>query len=387
MSGFGTVISFTFAMFVSMGAMVSAIYVYNDQINQQEELQKKNIEDFRLSALEEIEISTVSYTSDRLILEIENTGSENYVTVEDNVPCFDIFVDNTYIYSELVGFSLSSRLSEGFSFIKPGLSGRIFAYPGNITNISTVVFSSCSGKKYTIELSDLNFEQEDYRERSLITQSATISGNNTQQNLVLNTNDIDLPLVETDEIVIEMDISHIERLNLGLDAVTQFDQDETGNFNVTLGDSNVVEPGVDPSESNGIVIRGLDFDLGEKLVVEDFVLLNRSTVAFWFKPDSTLTSFSNQINFSQSGNDFRIVFNQEGDGRIGFYTYTAPWVVDFSLKTATNEFDSGQWYHLAFVFDNDDIHSVYLNGNLEATSGSTLTLPVATNDLEIGNLD
>lgn len=385
MSGFGTIISFVFVMFISLGAMTGTIYMYNDQVIEQDRLQKEQLQQLRISALEEIEIESISYSSRRLILNIKNIGNEDFEVVRDGRVCFDVFVDSNFVLSELIGFTIDSKLAEGYSFIGAGEEGRVISYPGNITNSSDMVFISCSGKRYEIDLRALNFDNSEFRNRALFSETPN-SGIDQTQSLDLKISDINHSLVDSNEVQVLMDVNHLEDLVLNLDVVSQEQLDETGTYTVVLGDSNSVE-GSDGSNSNGIVLEGLDFDLGEKLTVENFNLDERSTLAFWFKPSSDLSSSSDQINFSRSGNDYAIVFNQENDGRIGFYTYSAPGVVDFSIKTVTNEFNMGEWYHVAFVFDNSNSHRMYLNSNLESTSGVNLNLPGGTQDLEIGNLN
>ena len=385
MAGFGAIISFTFMMFISLGALVTTVYIYNDQVVEQDKIRKENIESLRLLALEEIEIEVIEESSNRLVLTINNIGRDEFVVVENGNVCFDVFVDSTYISSTLVDFSLLSTLKDGFVKIDPGQSGKIYAYLGSITNSSQIVYVSCSGKRYEIDYDSINFVNNAFRSRTQVQDTLSVTGEDVSSNLIVSSQDINLEDIGS-TLDVDMDISHIENLNLAMDAVTQATVDESNSYTVYLGNSSLIESN-EPDAQRGVVVQGLDFDLGEKLTVEDFELAQTSTLAFWFKAQEDLTLTSSKIVFSRSDNDFAIIFNEQGQGKIGFYTFSSLGLVDFSLQTATTQFDLGEWYHIVFVLDNSNGHRVFVNAQEETTSQVSVTLSSSAKDLEIGNLN
>lgn len=385
MAGFGTVISFSLTIFIALGSMVGVIMMYSNQVVEQDQLLRDSFENVRVALQEQIDITFIEFRHNRVVIEIENIGLEPFRVIQNGAICFNVFVDSEFISSSNLDYSPQSRLSNNFRFIEPGSSGRIFINHNNFNSNSQIRLISCSGKTYELNLENANFENTNFRQRVAVSQNEGV-GEDVSSQIVLDFEDVDVFSFDSN-IEVLMTRSNLEHLILPFDELSQTGNDETGEFSYFLGTS--PSPNLQaPTQKKGIILQGLDFDLSQRLTVEDFELNQRVTISFWFRPSTDLGSSSDEIIFSRSADSsYGIVFNRQGTSEIGFYTFNGAGDIIFDLSTNSLSIQRGDWVHVAVVLDNDDTHRIYINAQQRGTSSQTLTLPSTPVNLEIGNLN
>ena len=140
---------------------------------------------------------------------------------------------------------------------------------------------------------------------------------------------------------------------------TAFDWSGHGNDGVFQGDAQWSE-GYD---GGAVVLGG-----SEDVYTESAQLPTGAfTVAFWFRPESSLNATNSRQDFiywQNGGGRPHITFNRSGDGEVGFW----PSVVDDfdGPVTTTRAWPAGRWHHIAGTFDGSSFN-IYVNGVLEGS--------------------
>ncbi|MHC4166343.1 MAG: LamG domain-containing protein, partial [Planctomycetota bacterium] len=121
------------------------------------------------------------------------------------------------------------------------------------------------------------------------------------------------------------------------------------------------------------------------------------TIAFWFRPESSLNAGNSRQDFVywQNGNGRpHITFNRSGDGEIGLWPNVGG---DFDGPvTTTRAWPAGRWHHIAATFDGSSF-DIYVNGILEGSvlhpgvhedaSGMLMGVRTSSRNYFIGEMD
>lgn len=384
MAGFGTIIAFSLTVFVTIGAMVGTITMYSSQVLDQDRIQREGVDRLLSVIEEEIELQSFIDQYGRLVLEFENTGFRDFQTMSGDSICFDIFIDNQFILSTHRDYSPVEFLSNTHKILNKERVGRIFIRPESFNSNSILRLVSCSGKIYQFELSNLNFEDDNFRRVSRISQSE-VGGENVESQIELTSSDIIFSEFDSN-IRVFSTLSNIENLILTFDSMSQTGFDETNTYSYMLGSTPSFDSNT-PTPRKGILLAGLDFDEDQFVTIENFEMNERATISFWFKPKETLDISTDAFFFAISNNsNYGIGFNTQGTGRVGCYTFDGSGDIDFSIESITNEFRGGEWYHIVFVLDNFDEHRIYVNAQEEATSTQSLSISSDPEIFFIGNI-
>ena len=114
---------------------------------------------------------------------------------------------------------------------------------------------------------------------------------------------------------------------------------------------------------------------------------NEMTLAFWFNPDTTLTSASPRFdlfsNFSSStpgGNQYNFIYNAVGGGSLEWRLGSDPTRLDSTINT----FTSGTWYHVAATLNTDADAVLYINGVADISANASDALNGSFEDFAMG---
>ncbi|MFT4244073.1 MAG: LamG-like jellyroll fold domain-containing protein [Candidatus Woesearchaeota archaeon] len=384
MAGFGTIIAFSLTVFITIGAMIGTITMYSSQVLDQDKIQREGIDRLLSIIEEEIQLEGLVSQYGKLVLEFENAGDRNFQTMSGNSICFDIFIDNNFIVSTHKDYSPVEFLSNTHKILNRERQGRIFI-SSNVSNSNSILtLISCSGKKYQFELNNLNFKDDNFRRVSRISQSE-VGGENIESQIELGSSDIVFSEFDSN-IRVFSTLSNIENLILTFDSMSQTGLDDTKTYNFILGSTASFDSNT-PTSRKGILLAGLDFEEDQFVTIENFEMNQRTTTSFWFKPKKTLDSSTDAFFFALSDNsNYGIGFNIQETGRVGFYTFDGGGNIEFEIKSKTDKFTGGKWYHVVFVLDNSNEHKVYVNAQEEAFSTQSLSISSQPQNLLIGKI-
>jgi hypothetical protein len=122
-----------------------------------------------------------------------------------------------------------------------------------------------------------------------------------------------------------------------------------------------------PTWTTGKVGGALSFDgVDDYVRVSNIVIpTNAITIYFWIGPSINLSAGSGRKDLAYGVSYPRpaIIFNREGDGKIGIYV-TVNGVNYDDVKTVRNSWSANTWYHIIFSFDGSTF-KIYMNGVLE----------------------
>jgi hypothetical protein len=135
-----------------------------------------------------------------------------------------------------------------------------------------------------------------------------------------------------------------------------------------------------PQWTTGKVGGALSFDgVDDYVRVSNIVIpTNAITISFWIGPSINLSAGSGRKDLAYGVSYPRpaIIFNREGDGKIGMYV-TVNGVNYDDVKTVRNSWSANIWYHITFTFDSSTF-KIYVNGVLENSIVHTGTMQSIT---------
>lgn len=376
MSGFSSVIGFTMTFFVIMGLFVGAFFTFATQIATQEDLFKTNVDKTVNTLREEFKIENIFLNSGRVQLDILNLATDKLNFRNSYGECFEYFVAGNYITDNNVDVKTDEHLGGNFYFIDSGKNALVYLFYNSLVPGSEAVrLVSCLGnyRDFKLESDNVNWYDNDYYMReNLNTGSSGIDRENQVISYSLTSSDYNVSFFENQKFTYFCPIRNFETLNLPLDDFKQNMKDYSLlDHPVMLGNSGSLET-EDPEESGGVVLKGLNFEGGDFLRVNNLEFDNsKSTISFWFKSNFTLDSSSVRRTFFNVGNEYYVGHNYLGNGEIGFFRYNGA-SRTFEFGSLTRSFKSNTWYNVVVVIDNSNLHKLFINGVLETSSGTNL---------------
>lgn len=278
MSGFTTIIGFMFSFFVIILVFFGIFYGYQTQINNQvmmlEAFENKYIEDYGFN----IDFSYPFYDSNKLSLELNNLGNVNLQFNQNDVNCFDVYVNGIYIAKDEFDVFYSNPQDNYYVLMPKQVGVLEVVFDVNLSERNVVKIISCSGslKEFIIDSGDINWNNEDYIRRTNFNVVNAGGADDQQQyyNIELNDSNFDFSKATEDSILFFLPTS--ENLVLGLDfneyLQTLDDYSRYDNV-VRLGPGSGVDVG-DPSElESGASFSGLSFD-----GVDDYLNIISNTI-------------------------------------------------------------------------------------------------------------
>jgi hypothetical protein len=392
MSGFSGIIGFVFTFIVLMAVFISIHFVFISQIATTQDLFGDNLDKTVKTLREDYSVDNIYLSSGRLQLNIKNYGKENFYYGYGGEACFDYFIDSEFKSKKNVEFKPNFSLIGNYYFIESGDSGLIFmGYNSMIFGLETVKLISCNGNEFEFVVDSLVLDwiDNDYSFRTnLTTDVDVIDRENYIIDYTLTSSEYNNTYYDNLEYVVFCAAANFELLNLPFDNFSLTSKDYgLKNYDVVSGDV-IFDDDADPTVSNGIILKGMNFDVGDKISISNFDFVNESakTISFWFKSDSELTSIDPKKDLFKFGNEYYIGFNHQNSGKIGFYRYNSSDDITFNLKSSNSIWDADTWYNIIIVLDSSTTHKMFLNGELE-NSFSTTLVGDSTLGLVVGNIE
>ncbi len=392
MSGFSGVVGFVFTFIILMTVFIGIYFLFISQVATSQDMFNENVDKTVKTLREDFSIEHIYLESGRLNLNIKNSGTENFYYGYGGESCFDYFLDEDFVSRKNVEFKPDFNLNGDYYFIESGKYGSMFMdYNSMSFGLETVKLISCNGNEFefVIDSLSLNWMDTDYNLRSDVLSGADVVD---RENEVISFNftdsDYNSSYYDNLDFSVMCDFSNFEILNLPFDNYSLSSVDYgLKDYTIVSGDT-VFDDSEDPSVSNGIILKGMNFNVSDKISISNFEFANESakTISFWFKSGEELSVIDNKKDLFNFNSEFYIGFNHENFGRIGFYRYNSSNDVTFSLASSQSVWDADTWYSIIFVIDSDDTHKMFINGELETSFSSTLVGSSALG-LVVGNIE
>jgi hypothetical protein len=375
-SGFSSVIGFVFTFVVLMSSFVGVYYIFISNVTTQEDLFRDNVDKTVHTLREEFGINNVYLNSGRIVLDIENLGKDDLKFKSGSSECFEYFIGDIYVTDNNIDLKTTKNLGGNYFFIPSGDDALLYLFYNSVVPGSeTIRVISCLGniKERIILDENINWFDNDYLSRERLSTGSNIFDREDESiSYSLTSGDYNTTFFENGALSYFCPIRNFEILNLPFDDFNQNLKDYSiVDETVTLGNTASIES-IDPAEAGGVILKGLNFDSGDFLKINNFEFSDaKYTISFWFKTNFTLNSSSIKRTFFNVGNEYFVGHNFGGNGEVGFYRYTGG-LDTFELESLTKTFNSGEWYSVIIVIDDSDLHKLFINGVLETSDSSNI---------------
>ena len=392
MSGFSGIIGFVFTFIVLMTVFIGIYFVFISQISITQDMFNDNVDKTVKNFREDYSIEEIYLESGRLNLDIKNFGKENFYYGYGGSSCFDFFIANDFVSRDNVEFKPDFNLNGNYYFIEPGKSGIMFMdYNSMSFGLEAVKLISCNGNEFEFVVDSLKLDWMDsnYNYRAEILSGVdVVDRENEVISYSFTSTDYNSSYYENLDFSVVCDVSNFELLNLPFDNFSLSSKDYgLKDYTVVSGDT-VFPDSEDPEVSNGIILKGVNFNVSDKIAISNFELSNESakTISFWFKSGEELSLTENKKDLFNFNNEYYVGFNHENFGRVGFYRYNSSDDITFSLRSTQTVWEKNTWYNIIFVIDSVETHKMFINGELESSFSSTLVGSSALG-LIVGNVE
>ncbi|NQZ84574.1 MAG: hypothetical protein HRU03_02550 [Nanoarchaeales archaeon] len=393
MSGFSGVIGFVFTFLVLMSVFIGIYFVFISQIATTKDLFDDNIDKTVKNLREEYNVENVYLSSGRLELNIKNLGKGHLYYGYGGESCFDYFVNSDFKQKTNVEFSpIGYSLSANYYFIESGKNGQLFmSYDSMNFGLESVKLISCNGNEFEFVIDSLKLDwmDNDYNFRAdLSSGTESFDRENEVISYNLTGSDFNSTYYENLDLNVVCAASNFELLNVPFDNYSVAPADYgLKDYTLVSGDL-LFEDSADPNVTNGIILKGMNFDVGDKVSIPNFDFTDSAskTISFWFKSDSDLSSSSNKKDLFNFGYEYYIGFNHKNQGKMGFYRYNSSNDITFSLSSSITSWTKDTWYNVIFVITDSNSHKIYVDGDVDNTLSSTL-VGSSSLGLVVGNIE
>ena len=352
---FGIVIGYLFSLFLIVAVSFSVFYLYQDQLETQDESLRSISEGEIYKQLKSsFSLSDAYFQSNQVQFIIENTADINLDIKNGLYSCFEIFVNGKYISNQDFSIKPSFSLLGDYSIIEPYEKG-ILSIP-RVSIGDSVKVISCNGveKEITISEEDAFIFDEIFRKNVgfNVMGSSFSDVYDYQIKLNLNSSDITFSSLEESEIRLVSVLGDYIELDLNFNSYSQLlDESSLNSFTSTLGASSLAS-GDDPQEfKQGVKLSSLNFDGGDTVVVSSFDALENAeqfTLSFWVQLDQLQVG---QILFSHSG---------IGEIELGNSLSSNPNEIRFEVNGGINRSSSpllvqNTWTHIIMRFNSGEL--------------------------------
>lgn len=392
MSGFDTIVSFTFSFLFVMTLIISSFYIFTQQVELQRELGAEEVSNLQAQH-EDYEITSLFYMSGRTYLTLTSSGTFPLTFEDRNEICFEAFEDEKYFTSNEMKVLVQGDLASHYSLIEKGNSGNLVLIGDSqdLENDETYTTVSCNGNKevFVRETGKENWWDPSFHERTsiFVQNNANISVPDYQIELSLNSSVFDFSNYLEKEIRFVLPYTDYLVLDLPFDIYNQTLQDYS-NFSqtVVLGTSSASESS-DPTENQeSVLFSGLTFDGSDDSVLissDDSLLLDAEiTIAAWIKwnenGDTTQYIFVNGAPSTALG-----IVNDGGanTGKIFLNINSSSGSTQTLYSSSALD---NNWHFIAGTYDGENL-SIYLDGTLSNTLNARGTIEANIGSSYIGS--
>ena len=385
MSGFETVFGYIFSFLILIAVFTGLVVIFQEQVNQQEELIESNNENSFINSLRtSFEVLSPIDSSGRLYLRLNNTGSDKLFFRDADSDCFSFFINTNFIDNDNYKFAGIGSLDADYKFIESGDRG-VVIIDSNIdsTKENDIRVISCSGieKDLNIKANKTNWWNDNWKSRNQITINNPSNNQLSEYQILIefNSSNFDFNKGRYEDLRFLLPIENSYLLDLTFDTYNQQIEDYSNYSNqVILGETTSQESS-DPSQliENSLLFSSINLDGLDDYVYVDNQdsLLNEETFSFsmWFKWElegENEQYLFNDVNSSTSLklindgtiNDSKLVFSLDIEGQ------------EYEIVSDNNITNNQEWYNVIGVYDGVELNlyvdsvnqgSVNVEGNMD----------------------